>query len=138
MNGTDTSKLSSLKVLMVEDNLVNQKVTSAMLKHFGIESDIAENGQEAVDMVQQKSYDIIFMDCQMPVMNGFDATREIRKQEGGATSNTVPILAMTANASPDAVSECYDSGMNDVIAKPVELGTLGEMLNKWCSEQADQ
>lgn len=138
MSGTEPSALSAIKVLIVEDNIVNQKVTSAMLNHFGIVPDIAENGQIAVDMAKSAEYDVILMDCQMPVMNGFDATRGIRALVNGQTSNTVPVLAMTANTSADAREQCYESGMNDIIPKPVELDTLSEKLTDWCKSDNHQ
>ncbi|MDH5179311.1 MAG: response regulator [Gammaproteobacteria bacterium] len=137
MSGAKVSALSNKNVLMVEDNIVNQKVTAAMLRHFGIIADVAENGQIAMAMLQEKKYDIILMDCQMPVLNGFDATRAIRKLENAGTNKDVPVLAMTANASPDAMSMCFDSGMNDIIAKPVELDVLSEKLHKWLCVEND-
>lgn len=136
MSGAEPSKYPAISVLIVEDNVVNQKVTSAMLKHFGIKTDIAENGQVALDKLRHKKFDIVLMDCQMPVMNGFDTTREIRQFGNAETTKDVPVLAMTANVSPDAMTKCYDSGMNDVIAKPVELDTLSEKLTKWLGTAA--
>jgi len=129
--------ISDLSVLVVEDNEVNQKVTAAMLQHFGITPDIAENGQVAIDLAAQRQYDLILMDCQMPVKNGFETTTFIRSQntahESGEfkTSSEVIIIAMTANASPADVEVCMECGMNDFIAKPVELEIITEILNKW-------
>ena len=142
MNAGNNAKYPSLKVLVVEDNMVNQKVTAAMLKHFSITADIAENGQIAVDMARSNKYDLVLMDCQMPVMNGFDATIKLRKldKNADATNVDIPILAMTANSAPEDAVRCIESGMNDVIAKPVELNTLINILQKWVGpgEETDE
>lgn len=131
MSGNKISSLSGLQVLVVEDNEVNQKVTSAMLQHFGIKPDIAENGQIAIDLTSNKKYDLILMDCQMPVKNGFDTTKEIRENEKFETQADVVIIAMTANAGPNDIHACLECGMNDFIAKPVELEIISEKLEKW-------
>lgn len=136
MNGSDTSRLSNLSVLVVEDNEVNQKVTSAMLRHFAIEPDIAENGQVAIEYAASNKYDLILMDCQMPVKDGFETTKYIRElkqkpHKDFKTTADVIIIAMTANASPDDVAACKEHGMNDFIAKPVELDVVTCMLEKW-------
>lgn len=130
---------ADLVVLVVEDNEVNQKVTCAMLQYFGIAPDIAENGQVAVDLARKKKYDLILMDCQMPVKNGFETTIDIRLSELNdkdlfKTPKNVVIVAMTANTSPDDIHACMDCGMNDFIAKPVELEIITEKLNKWFSD----
>jgi len=136
MNGSDTSQYSNLSVLVVEDNEVNQRVTSAMLQHFNIVADIVGNGQLAIECIAQKKYDLILMDCQMPVKNGFETTRYIRglKQNPQKNFQTMPdvlIIAMTANASQDDMDACMAYGMNDFIAKPVELEIITRMLEKW-------
>lgn len=136
MNGSDTSRLSNLSVLVVEDNDVNQKVISAMLQHFSIEPDVAENGQVAIEYAASNKYDLILMDCQMPVKDGFETTKYIRelKQKHHTdfkTSADVIIIAMTANSSSDDVVACKNYGMNDFIAKPVELEVVACMLEKW-------
>ncbi len=135
MSGND-SAFSGLNVLVVEDNEVNQKVTSAMLQYFGIVPDIAENGQVAIEFARNKKYDLILMDCQMPVKNGFETTIDIRSHqhktsETFLTPKNVVIAAMTANASPDDIHACMECGMDDFIAKPVELEIITEKLNKW-------
>lgn len=132
MSGAELNALADLSVLVVEDNEVNQKVTSAMLLHFGIRPDIAENGQVAIDLVGSNKYDLILMDCQMPIMNGFETTKKIRASgDKFKTSATVAIIAMTANAGPDDIHACMECGMNDFIAKPVELEIITEKLTKW-------
>ncbi len=136
MSGSDATRYSDLAVLVVEDNDVNQKVTAAMLQHFDISSDIAENGQVAIEFVADKKYDLIFMDCQMPVKNGIETTKYIRdfKHNQKAcfkTAYDVTIIAMTANVAPNDIAECVECGMDDFIAKPVELDVIGFMLEKW-------
>lgn len=135
MSGDDKI-FSNLAVLVVEDNEVNQKVTAAMLQYFGITPDIAENGQVALDLAKQKKYDLILMDCQMPVKNGFETTIHLRSPEENhdgefMTPKNVIIAAMTANASPDDIHACMECGMDDFIAKPVELEIITDKLNKW-------
>lgn len=138
MNGSDAARYSNLTVLVVEDNEVNQKVTSAMLQYFNINPDIAENGQIAVELAAHNKYDLILMDCQMPVKNGFETTKYIRDmretpQEDFKTAADVIIVAMTANAAPGDMDACMEYGMNDFIAKPVELEIITRMLEKWFS-----
>ena len=116
-------------VLLVEDNVVNQKVAITMLKKLGFNVDLAENGKEAVDMVQSKKYQIIFMDCQMPVMDGYEATGQIRKL--GPDFTEIPIVAMTANALTRDREQCLEAGMNDFLPKPYRQHELEEMLDQW-------
>ncbi len=111
-----------MRVLVAEDNVVNQRVAVRMLERLGVRADVAGNGREAVEMVKMVSYDIIFMDCQMPDMNGFEATGEIRRLEGA--ERRMMIVAMTADASARCRSACVDAGMDQFIAKPVKLEDL--------------
>ncbi len=119
-------------VLLAEDNLVNQEVAKAMLTKLGVKTDIANNGQEATDMIQQNSYDIILMDCQMPVMDGFKATAAIRKKYD---STTLPIIALTANASSEDRQNCLNAGMNDFLSKPYALDQLRQIIHRWLPNQ---
>ncbi|WP_373960506.1 response regulator [Vibrio gigantis] len=115
----------SEKILLVEDNRVNQKVASVMLKKAGYTFEIADNGQIAVDMYQNdSSFDIILMDCMMPVMDGFTATREIREHEKNLGLTKTPIIALTASVIDDDIQKCFDSGMNGYVAKPVRKEKL--------------
>ncbi len=116
------------RVLIVEDNLVNQRVALALLANLGIEADVLENGKEALDRVKDSTYDLILMDCQMPVMDGFQATREIRAQE---RTGRQPIVALTANVSAEDIEGCYDAGMDGFLPKPLELSSLKQELEKW-------
>ncbi|MCZ2153251.1 MAG: response regulator, partial [Bryobacterales bacterium] len=121
--------VESLSILLVEDNVTNQRVASLMLERLGFSADTVVNGQEAVDATKKQFYDIILMDCQMPVMDGFKATEEIRKAQRGSRPST--IIAMTANASREDRQKCIDIGMDDYIAKPVKTETLQRVLNKY-------
>lgn len=115
----------SERILLVEDNRVNQKVASVMLKKAGYAYEIADNGQIAVEMYQKdNSFDVILMDCMMPVKDGFAATREIREHEQSFGLNKTPIIALTASVIDDDIQRCYDSGMDGYVAKPVRKDKL--------------
>ncbi len=117
------------RILLVEDNAVNQKVSSLLLKKAGYHFEIAENGQIAVEMFQQdSSFDIILMDCMMPVMDGFEATREIREYEKNSGLPKTPIIALTASVIDDDIQRCYDSGMDAYVPKPVRKEKLLHQL----------
>jgi signal transduction histidine kinase/DNA-binding response OmpR family regulator len=120
---------SPVRVLIAEDNPVNQKVTSLMLEKMGLRADVAGNGREAVEMFDMLPYDLILMDCQMPEMNGYEATREIRRRE--VSDLRVKIIAMTAEAIAGCKERCLEAGMDDFIAKPVKKDQLLETLKKW-------
>jgi two-component system, sensor histidine kinase and response regulator len=120
---------SGVRVLLVEDNVVNQKVAARMLERLGLRPDVAANGREAVSMFQMAWYDIIIMDCQMPEMDGYQASEEIRQMERG--ERRVVILAMTAEAIGDARDRCLSAGMDDYIPKPVKLADMSAALQKW-------
>jgi len=122
----DTAKTLKIqgKILVAEDNLVNQKLMSKYLEKLNIDFDMVENGQEALDRLKEETYELIFMDCQMPVMDGFEATKIIRKEYG----NIMQIIAMTAYASKEDKLRCYKAGMNKFVTKPVDLEVLDEML----------
>lgn len=129
----DFPKLSG-SILLAEDNPVNQNVADAMLTNIGLQLDLATNGQEAYDMIQVRHYDLVFMDCQMPVMDGYEATRRIRQLPGD--KRHVPIVALTANALSDDRQKCLDVGMNDFLSKPFTLLQLRAMLEKWLPDTA--
>jgi two-component system sensor histidine kinase/response regulator len=117
------------KVLVVEDNIVNQQVARRFLERLGLEVHIAENGQRAVDVCAQTAFRLILMDVQMPVMDGLSAAREIRRREGA--NQAVPIIALTASAMTDELERCTAAGMNSLLAKPLELGRLREILDRY-------
>lgn len=119
----DYSDLNGINILVAEDNDINWEITSAMLAMFGITTERADNGRVCVDMLskaEEGSYELIFMDVQMPEMNGLDATRTIRKLENPWAAS-IPIVAMTADAFSENIMECLDAGMNGHIAKPVDI-----------------
>ncbi len=137
------AQTSKISILLVEDYATNQMVAIKHLDGAGYKIDLAENGQEAVDMYEQKNYDIVLMDIQMPVMGGFEATKIIRGLEAEFKKPTtdkilpnmkrVPIIAMTAHAMGDYKELCIDSGMDDYIAKPLLRKELLAMVHKWTS-----
>ncbi|MCP9446985.1 MAG: response regulator [Nitrospira sp.] len=116
-------------VLLVEDNPVNQKVAVKMLEKLGCRVDVAGNGKEAVEAIERIRYTLVFMDCQMPEMDGFEATRIIREREG--TARHTPIIAMTANAMAEDRDACLNAGMDDFVSKPVTTQALVAVLNRW-------
>lgn len=121
-----------LKILLVEDNIVNQKVATKLIEKAGYSCDLATDGMEAVDVQCQKHYDLIFMDCQMPILSGYDATRAIREEESKEDNNSrVPIIAMTANAMKGDKEKCFEAGMDDYISKPINIETILNKLEKW-------
>ncbi len=117
------------RVLLAEDNVVNQKVARRMLEAFDCRVDIAADGREALVMLRRFPYDIVFMDCQMPEMDGFEATREIRAQAGPTAS--IPIVALTANALSGDRELCLAAGMNDYVSKPISRDALQTVLERW-------
>ncbi|RSM32245.1 two-component system sensor histidine kinase/response regulator [Aeromonas salmonicida] len=123
-----TSRPLPYRLLVVEDHHLNQVLVQRQLKQLNLVCDLAENGQQALAMLAQHSYDLILCDCQMPVMDGYDFTRQVRTVEGLAR---LPIIAMTANVMPEQAQRCLAAGMNDVLGKPVLLDGLRQMLIKW-------
>jgi signal transduction histidine kinase/CheY-like chemotaxis protein len=120
---------TNCRVLVADDNAVNQKVAVRMLERLGLRADVAGNGLEAVRMMRTLPYDAVFMDCQMPEMDGYAATREIRRTE--RPGEHIAIIAMTAEARGGARDECLSAGMDDYIAKPVTLQDLSVVIEKW-------
>jgi CheY-like chemotaxis protein len=117
--------LQGHRILIVEDNRVNQKVASLLLAKAGYQFDIADNGQIALDKFQSdEHYDLILMDCMMPVMDGFTATREIRQIETQFGLTKTPIIALTASVLDDDIQRCFESGMDAYVAKPVKKEKL--------------
>ena len=116
------------RVLLVEDNEVNQALAIAILTKLGYHADLADNGQQAVEQVTRGRYGLVLMDCQLPVLDGYQATAEIRRREG--TIRHMPIVAMTAGVLEDR-QRCLAAGMDDHIAKPVLLGEIQAMLSRW-------
>lgn len=117
------------RVLLVEDNEVNQKVALKMLKDFGLYCDLAEDGLQAVHLAKQNQYDLILMDLQMPNMDGYQATKALRQEDG--LNKVTPIVALTANALYDVKNQCLQAGMNDFLAKPYKKALLQQLLTRW-------
>lgn len=125
------------KVLVVDDNKANQKVAVAMLDKLGCLSRLAENGRQAVECILRERFDLVLMDCNMPVMSGYDATRQVRVYEAD-NAGTLPIIAMTANNSDAEADKCREAGMNDFLPKPLSLAGLREQLEKWAHISVDE
>ena len=122
-----------VRVLLVEDNEVNQAVAIGLLDRLGLAADVVNNGQDALHALAQTPYDLVLMDIQMPVMDGFEATRRIRNLSAPSPSpfSALPIIAMTANAMEGDREQCLAQGMNDYIPKPLSLKTVYEVLSRW-------
>jgi PAS domain S-box-containing protein len=119
------------RILLVEDNIVNQKVAQGMLKKLGLGADAVANGIEAIQALETIPYDLVLMDVQMPEMDGFEATRCIRDPQSAVLNHRVPIIAMTAHAMADDREKCLEAGMDAYVAKPIALAPLTEALEQW-------
>lgn len=124
-----SESLKNISILAVEDNLINQKVVLKVLERLGYTAEVANNGFEAVQKVQEKSFDLIFMDMEMPEMDGIEATLKIK--ELGEKAHSPIIIAMTANATTEDKARCFEAGMVDFISKPITLATTESVLLKW-------
>ncbi len=116
------------RVLLAEDVPANQKVALSMLKRLGLQAQVADNGQQALELLSERTFDLVLMDCRMPVLDGYQATRKIRGRPDG---KKIPIIALTANATPQDRQRCLDAGMNEVLTKPFQLQELAVLLNDW-------
>lgn len=125
----------SLRILLAEDNPVNQKVALRQLQSLGYLADVVANGQEVLDLLEQVKYDLVFMDCQMPVMDGYEATRRLRQRERGSGHHTV-VIALTANAMHEDRERCLQAGMDDYLSKPVLKEDLERVINYWSRQIA--
>ena len=141
-SGTINNKVESdkpadslpLKIAVAEDNMANQRVIMIMLRRLGWESEFAENGRELLDLVRNKDYDLIFMDVQMPLMDGLEATRRLRAGDAGEGLKDVKIIALTANALSGDEARCLESGMNAYMTKPLKLRTLKQAIMSLCGK----
>ena len=122
-------------ILLAEDNPVNQKVACRILEKLGYRVDVATDGQAAFEAWQSSRYHLILMDCQMPIMDGFETTRKIREQESGGKH--IPIIALTAHAMKGADNECRAAGMDDYLSKPIDREQLQQALNRWLKDPGD-
>jgi signal transduction histidine kinase/CheY-like chemotaxis protein len=130
------SDAGEVRLLLVEDNFVNQRVAVYMLTKLGYRVDVAPHGREAIDMLGKFNYALVLMDCQMPEMDGFEATRSIRDRNSTVRDHDIPVIAMTANAFPEDRARALACGMNDFLAKPVDRSALAAMLTKWLRQPA--
>jgi CheY-like chemotaxis protein len=119
------------RILLVEDDATNQQLARAMLTKLGLMVDVADNGRQGLHAVFGSHYDAVLMDCQMPEMDGFEATAGIRRQEQLQGLPRIPIIAMTANAMEGDRERCLEAGMDDYLSKPVKRGRLAETLRGW-------
>ncbi len=122
---------AAARILLVEDNIINQKIALHMLKTIGHTVDAVVDGEQAVAALSKIEYDLVLMDCLMPVMDGYEATECIRNPESHVLNHGIPIIAMTANAMKEDRDKCLESGMNDYISKPVKKDVLADVLEKW-------
>jgi signal transduction histidine kinase/CheY-like chemotaxis protein len=122
------------RILLVEDNLVNQEVTLGMLSVFGCRADVVGNGREALGAIAAEPYDLVLMDCQMPVMDGYTATRTLRSREKEAGGGHLTVVALTANALEGDSDACLAAGMDDYLQKPFSILQLGDTLRKWLAK----
>jgi CheY-like chemotaxis protein len=136
----------SIRILLAEDNVINRKLALKLLENMGYRADVATNGVEAVQAIKAKYYDLVLMDCQMPEMNGLDATRAIRKIEpitrngeglphGRPGKHHIPIIAMTASAMKGDKERCLEAGMNDYVSKPIKAHELAETIERWLENE---
>jgi CheY-like chemotaxis protein/HPt (histidine-containing phosphotransfer) domain-containing protein len=124
------------RILLAEDNLVNQEVAIAMLQKIGVSTKVASNGQEALSILAEGSFDLVLMDCQMPVMDGFETTEKIRAHEQATGASRIPIVALTANAIVGDRELCLERGMDDYLSKPFTSEQLYRVLAQWLPQQS--
>jgi CheY-like chemotaxis protein/HPt (histidine-containing phosphotransfer) domain-containing protein len=129
--GTDVRENSLARILVVEDNVTNQDVAVAILNKLGYRADLVANGVEALAALREADYDVVLMDCEMPEMDGYEATRRIRQPGTGTRNPQIPIIALTADAISGDREKCLAAGMNDYLAKPIRAEQLAGALEKW-------
>ena len=120
-----------VRILLAEDNIVNQKVATKFLDKLGYTADVVSNGKQALAALSEHPYSIVLMDCQMPEMDGYEATGAIRDPNSTVLNHKVPVIAMTANAMKGDREKCIHAGMDDYLTKPIKPQTLNDMLEKW-------
>jgi CheY-like chemotaxis protein len=130
-----SGRASQGRVLVVEDNAVNQRLAMRFVEKLGYVAELAENGRQAVDLVLSSEYLLVLMDCQMPVMDGFAAAEEIRRRE---TGRYTPIIAVTARAMKEDEQRCVAAGMDAYITKPLDLARLAESIHQWSESRPIQ
>ena len=130
-SGVTTKSMRITSVLLAEDNKINQRISKSFLEKCNACVTVVENGQEAIDALAEQSYDALFLDCQMPILDGFQTAIRIRQNEEQHGKSRLPIIAMTANALQDDRERCLQAGMDDYLSKPVKVEDLKAMLLRW-------
>jgi CheY-like chemotaxis protein len=120
-------------ILVVEDNVIKQKVAVGLLKRLGYHAEVADSGAKALDAVAQRKYALVLMDCQMPEMDGLETTRRLRSRESAGTH--IPIVAMTGMVGNDDLKRCLEAGMDDYLTKPILIDQLRTVLARWLASQ---
>jgi two-component system sensor histidine kinase/response regulator len=128
-SGNGSTAADERRILVVDDSVMNQKLTVVQLQRLGLAADAVGNGLEAIAAYAQRPYDVVLMDCEMPQMDGYEATAEIRKQEAG-TLRHIPIVAMTAHVAAKDRERCFTAGMDHYLAKPIRVDDLRKLLDK--------
>ena len=136
--GAKASPSTNARILLVEDDPVNRLMTKLLLSRSGYHIDVASNGSEAIHALEKNDYTMVLMDCMMPVLNGYDATRIIRDPASTVRNHAIPVIALTANAMQEDRDLCLAAGMDDYLVKPIEVAKLFEMLEKWLPFATDQ
>ncbi len=134
---SDQLRPGDRRILLVEDNKVNQKIALGLLCKLGYAGVAADNGQEALELLDAAEFDLVFMDLQMPILDGLAATRKIRAGEAGQRNKNIPIIAMTAHATRQDRRSCLDAGMNGYVAKPISSERLREAIGKLFAATAE-
>jgi CheY-like chemotaxis protein/HPt (histidine-containing phosphotransfer) domain-containing protein len=124
------------RILLVEDNLINQRVVLGLLGKLGLHAKLAANGIEAIQRLETEEFDLVLMDVQMPKMDGYEATARIRDPQSRVLKHDVPIVALTANAMVGDRQKCMHAGMSDFLTKPIEFGAFAAMLEKWLQQKS--
>jgi CheY-like chemotaxis protein len=138
LTGKRAAVAQDIRILLVDDNLINQQVAQGKLRTLGYAPDVATNGAEAIIALEQINYDLVLMDCQMPVMDGFAATGVIRDPGSNVLNHSVPVIAMTANDMKSDRERCHAAGMDDFLTKPVKVEALAAMVEKWVNGDGER
>jgi len=129
----EAKQFENLQILVAEDNVINQKLIMAVLNNFGLNVTIANNGEEAIKLRKENDYDMIFMDIQMPVMGGVEATQKILEYEKDNSLKHIPIIALTANALVGDKEKYMSQGMDDYTTKPLDIKAIEELIVRFCN-----
>ena len=125
------------RILVAEDNEINRKVILSILEKLGYRADSVDNGKELIEVLKTRNYDLVLMDCQMPVMDGYEATQKIRNRDEKILDPQIPIIAVTAHALSGDMEKCLQCGMNDYIKKPIDVNELIIILKRWLKKNRD-